>query len=69
MYEDEAGRRLTLYLRVMPDGRDTAFRFVHERDVSAFYWVDGPFGYALTGPLPRERLLPIATIVYEAGPK
>lgn len=69
MYEDDTGRRLTLYLRVMPEGRDTAFRFVHERDVSAFYWVDGKFGYALTANLPRERLLQVATAVYEAGPK
>jgi anti-sigma factor RsiW len=69
MYEDESGRRLTLYLRVMPEGRDTAFRFVQERDVSAFYWVDGKFGYALTANLPRERLLQVATAVYEAGPK
>jgi anti-sigma factor RsiW len=69
MYEDETGRRLTLYLRVIPDGRDTAFRFVHERDVSAFYWIDGKFGYALTANLPRDRLLQVATAVYEAGPK
>lgn len=69
MYEDETGRRLTLYLRVMPEGRDAAFRFVHERDVSAFYWVDGKFGYALTASLPRDRLLQVATAVYEAGPK
>lgn len=65
MYEDTQGRRLTLY--VAADGRDereTAFRYAHEGTVSVFYWIDGPFGYALSGELPREPLLRVAEAVY-----
>lgn len=65
MYEDAEGRRLTLY--VAADGqeeRETAFRYAREGTVSVFYWIDGPFGYALSGELPREPLLRVAEVVY-----
>lgn len=65
MYEDDKGRRLTLYVRSeATDTGDTAFRFAQEETLSTFYWVDGRTGYALSGSLPRETLLPIATAVY-----
>ncbi|MHA1570751.1 MAG: anti-sigma factor family protein, partial [Alphaproteobacteria bacterium] len=63
MYEDDAGRRVTVYVRAY-EGKDTAFKFVGEGTVSAFYWVDEPFAYALTGELPRQELLDVAHLVY-----
>ena len=65
MYEDAAGRRVMLYVRSGRLGKDTAFRFVTEGDVAAFYWIDGPMGYALTGKLPRPDLLGLARLVYD----
>ncbi|MSO55168.1 MAG: anti-sigma factor [Rhodospirillales bacterium] len=65
MYEDKGGRRVTLYVRTGLHGPDTAFRFATERDVAAFYWVDGPLGYALIGRVPREQLLTLSRLVYE----
>ena len=44
---------------------ETAFRFASEGNVSVFYWIDGPFGYALSGNLPREKLLAIAEASYK----
>lgn len=64
MYEDNAGRRVTVYVRTA-DGSDTAFKFVGQGTVSAFYWVDSPFAYALTGEMPRQELLDIANLVYQ----
>lgn len=65
MYQDGAGQRLTLYLtHGAMESQDTAFRFADEGGVSVFYWVDGGTGYALSGELPRDRLLQIATRVY-----
>lgn len=65
MYEDDAGKRLTLYVRSdAHESRETAFRFSQEGAVSVFYWLDGPLGYALSGELPRERLLEIAETAY-----
>jgi len=64
MYEDDSGRRITVYVRAY-DGKDTAFRFTSKGDVSAFYWIDEPFAYALTGGMPRAELLTISRAVFE----
>ena len=65
MYENTGGNRVTLYLRTGRGGHDTAFRFASESGVSAFYWIDGPMGYAVTANMPREGLLSIAHLIYE----
>jgi anti-sigma factor RsiW len=65
MYENRQGQRLTLYVRSGEGGSDTSFRFAGEGQAAAFYWVDGGFGYALTGEAGREALLPVARAVYE----
>ena len=65
MYEDGGGRRVMLYVRSGRLDKDTAFRFVSEGGVGAFYWIDGPLGYALTGKVPRPGLLRLARLVYD----
>jgi len=82
MYQDDNGRRLTLYVRstdetgrgdaiVPQDAAEltsskvkTAFHFVKHGGVSAFYWIDNAFSYALVAPLDRPGLLAIAIKVY-----
>lgn len=64
MYESKAGQRVTLYLRRSEGASTTAFRFVSQNGVEAFYWMDGPFGYALVADLPRDQLMPLALAVY-----
>lgn len=67
MYEDAGGHRLTLYVsKADASSGDTAFRYHDNGDLSVFYWVDGDFGYALSGQLPREQLLRAARISYQA---
>lgn len=66
MYQDARGQRLTLYVtRQRGEPRDTAFRYSQEERVSVFYWVDGNFGYALSGEIGRTQLLEIANAVYK----
>ncbi len=66
MYQESKGRRLTLYVsRMNVSQGDTAFRFTRENGVSVFYWVDGSLGYALSGDLPKQDLLGVATAVYK----
>ena len=65
MYEDGSGKRLTLYIRQNSGNTETAFRFTDQGNVSVFYWIDGPFGYALSGILPREKLLAISETSYK----
>ena len=66
MYQDARGQRLTLYVsRQRGEPRDTAFRFSQEDRVAVFYWVDGNFGYALSGEVRRDQLLRVADVVYK----
>ena len=65
MYQEATGKRLTLYVsaRAKSEGQ-TAFRFAQEGDVSVFYWIDGNWGYALSGEIDKPALSRVSTIVY-----
>lgn len=65
MYEDAQGRRVTAYMQANAGGAETAFRFADEDGLAAFYWLDGPMGYALVGPLQRDELFELAQAVYQ----
>jgi anti-sigma factor RsiW len=45
--------------------QDAAFRYSREENVGVFYWIDGPFGYALSGALEKTELLRVAQVVYQ----
>lgn len=64
MYDDASGRRLTLYVEAS-DGAETAFRFRKDGDANTFAWIDQGFGFAVTAPLTRDELLPIAAAIYQ----
>lgn len=64
IYENGAGARLSLMIRRAQDSRETAFQFAREGATGVFYWIDGPFGYALAGDVDREALGHIAQLVY-----
>ncbi len=80
MYRDEAGSRLTLYVSnevndlAVPAGTvtsttsgkntETAFRFAREGKVNVFYWVEGPFGYAISADADRAALARVSGEVY-----
>lgn len=63
MYEDGGGKRLTLWVQAI-DGEATAFRFRKEGSDSTFAWIDRGWGFAVTAPLDRDGLLPIAEAVH-----
>lgn len=72
MYQNAAGKRLTLYIGVVKDAakasvdtRETAFRFFDDGPVPGFYWVDRGVGCAISAQLPRGELLEIAKAAYE----
>lgn len=65
MYQNDEGRRLTLYLRSdLQNTEESSFRYVKEGNVGVFYWVDGPLACALSGDFERETLLSLAQTVY-----
>jgi anti-sigma factor RsiW len=66
MYQDARGQRLTLYVqRDAQENAETAFRYARENGIGVFYWLDGRFGYALSGEMEKPELLRIATAVYQ----
>lgn len=65
MYEDDPGRRVTLYVVPGAGGGDTAFRFAERGDSQSFYWIDGDLAYAVTGAIPRDALLAIAVAAHD----
>lgn len=71
MFQNAGGERITLYLGAVPANasnaaqQGSAFRYAPEGAVPGFYWIDQGFGYALSGAMPRERLLQLAQAVYQ----
>lgn len=66
MYQEGSGQRLTLYVSTENTvNRDTGFRFAREGEINVFYWVDGKFGYALSGSIAKGELAKVATAVYD----
>ncbi len=67
MYENSAGRRVTLYVSVFSEGQspgETTFRSVRDGDQESFYWVEDRFGYALSGDLSATDLQVLAREVH-----
>lgn len=65
MYEDDLGRRVTLYVVPGGQGNETAFRFLESGATQSFYWIDGDLRCAVTGDIPRDILRQIATEAYD----
>ena len=77
MYHDKSGAKLTLYVsneisaldKAAPSqksqkNQETAFRFTREGSVNVFYWVNGPFGYAISSDADKGELARVSGEVY-----
>lgn len=61
MYEDTAGKRLTVFVRREgAAGRETTAECGDYRAVNVCYWYAGGLAYALAAELPRNDLAPLA---------
>ena len=66
MYRSAKGERVTLYIAHRKiDSNTTAFKLYQDGPVNVFYWVDGNFGYAISGGIDRAVLLDLSHDVYE----
>ena len=64
MYDDDAGKRLTLYVRSAGGNDARNFRYARDGDVAAFSWTDGSLAYVVTARTDKRRLLTIAQAIY-----
>jgi anti-sigma factor RsiW len=63
MFENGAGKRLTIYVRATPR-EDTSFTFAKADEFAAFAWVDDGLSFAMVAAVDRETLLGLADAVY-----
>lgn len=65
MYRGPNGERVTLCIsHRQVNANTTAFKLYQDGPVNVFYWVDGDFGYAVSGGIDRKQLLQLAHDVY-----
>jgi anti-sigma factor RsiW len=65
MYRGPNGERVTLCIsHRQANSNTTAFKLYQDGPVNVFYWVDGDFGYAVSGGIDRKVLLQLAHDVY-----
>ena len=65
MYRDSKDERVTLCIsHRKANTKTTAFKLYQDGSVNVFYWVDGNFGYAVSGGIDRSVLLQLSHDVY-----
>ena len=64
MYEDTAGRRITLYATTGAPGVLASFQFETHDGLASVTWQDDTLRYAVIGPLAHDELSRLATEVY-----
>ncbi|HEX7913125.1 MAG TPA: anti-sigma factor [Paraburkholderia sp.] len=65
MYRGPNGERVTLCIsRRKQNANTTAFKLYQDGPVNVFYWIDGDFGYAVSGGIDRAQLLQLSHDVY-----
>jgi anti-sigma factor RsiW len=64
MYEGPTGERFTLYCAKVKQP-ESALRFKAGKQFAAFTWVDGSFGFVVSGADDRKRLEAVTKAIYE----
>jgi len=64
MYESGSGERVTLYCAQLKE-TPTGLRYVSVDNFAAVHWVEGDYGWVISGPAEKSRLKGIAKSVYE----
>lgn len=63
LYQNQAGKRVTLYMRSGGKAGQTSFTFRRDGDASQFFWQDSHMAYSLIGRMAQQELLPIAEAI------
>jgi anti-sigma factor RsiW len=64
MYESGSGERFTLYCSRLAEPR-TAFRYTADDKFGAVHWIEGGYGWVVSGPMDKPRLKGIASATYD----
>ena len=64
MYEGASGERFTIYCSRL-DASRTAFRYDVIGSFGAVHWIEGSYGWAISGPKDKNRLKAVASAAYD----
>jgi len=64
MYEGANGERYTIYCSRL-DAERTSFRYETEDSFGAVRWVEGRYGWVVSGPQDKDRLKAVASATYD----
>jgi anti-sigma factor RsiW len=64
MYEGANGERFTIYCSRL-DAAPTAFRYNGNENFGAVRWIEGQYGWVVSGPKDKDRLKAVANAAYE----
>jgi anti-sigma factor RsiW len=64
MYESASGVRITIYCSRLNEPR-SAFRYEANGGFGAVHWIEGGYGWVVSGPLDKEQLKRIANAAYD----
>jgi len=64
MYESSKGERVTLYCSKLT-AASTGLRYNENEKFAAVHWIEGGYGYVVSGPIDKARLKQIARTAYE----
>lgn len=66
MYEDQAKRRITIFLTANQAGAESKFIVEEKHGITACYWLDGPLGFVIAGEESRDGIMALAHMVYKS---
>jgi anti-sigma factor RsiW len=64
MYESASGERFTIYCSRLSAPR-SAFRYDSNNNFGAVHWIEGGYGWVVSGPMDKPRLKSIANAAYD----
>jgi anti-sigma factor RsiW len=64
MYEGSNGERFTIYCSRL-DGSRTAFRYDDNDGFGAVHWIEGRYGWVISGPKDKDKLKAVASAAYD----
>jgi anti-sigma factor RsiW len=64
MYEGTNGERFTIYCSRL-DANRTAFRYDAEDSFGAVHWIEGSYGWVISGPKDKDKLKAVAIAAYD----
>lgn len=66
MYEDDAKKRITIFLAANAGEDESALRVQHKGAVIACYWLNEKLAFAMVGEMDEDAMMRLARIVYDS---